>query len=345
MIVPWVMMTPPPGPAGVRCADNKLAVLAQYDATPKEREGLDPAPQGPVLVACDRVAPRPQRRRARRAEDGFTQGVSPPGRGRVGEVAPPPRAHRSGAGPHEARCGLGRSFRALGVVGRERGLQQAVDEVTVAAWGELIRLVGTTGACALAGRPKATHYRSMTEPVHGPTRPRRHAAECVDPRGERAGPAPVARPGLPGPRRRPGVGDAAGRGRLPVQSVHGAPPVPVSQSCTQTRPAPGCAPPGTGCTRSPPACSPWSACPRRGIEAISDIEVSPPSQRRVGQGRGTRHGTSQPGCAGTPTRCCSSTDTQVPLTNSTAGRALQGGEAPLQDQWLLPQRQRRRGAR
>jgi putative transposase len=44
--------------------------------------------------------------------------------------------------------------------------------VTVAACDELIRLVGTTRACTLTGRSKATHYRALAGPVHGPPRPR-----------------------------------------------------------------------------------------------------------------------------------------------------------------------------
>ena len=33
-------------------------------------------------------------------------------------------------------------------------------------------MVGTTRACALTGRSKATHYRALAGPVHGPARPR-----------------------------------------------------------------------------------------------------------------------------------------------------------------------------
>jgi putative transposase len=44
--------------------------------------------------------------------------------------------------------------------------------VTVGACDELICLVGTTRACELTGRSKATHYRALAGPVHGPTRPR-----------------------------------------------------------------------------------------------------------------------------------------------------------------------------
>ncbi len=38
----------------------------------------------------------------------------------------------------------------------------------VATCDELIELVGTTRACALSGRSKATHYRALAGPVHGP---------------------------------------------------------------------------------------------------------------------------------------------------------------------------------
>jgi len=44
--------------------------------------------------------------------------------------------------------------------------------VTVAACDELGELVGTTRACALTGRSKATHYRALAGPAHGPPRSR-----------------------------------------------------------------------------------------------------------------------------------------------------------------------------
>ena len=44
--------------------------------------------------------------------------------------------------------------------------------MTVTACDELIELVGVTRACALTGRSKATHYRALAGPRHGPTRPR-----------------------------------------------------------------------------------------------------------------------------------------------------------------------------
>lgn len=44
--------------------------------------------------------------------------------------------------------------------------------MTVATCDELVPLVGTTRACALAGRSKATHYRALAGPVHGPRPPR-----------------------------------------------------------------------------------------------------------------------------------------------------------------------------
>lgn len=42
----------------------------------------------------------------------------------------------------------------------------------VVACNELIGLVGTTRSCALTGRSKATHYRALTGPLHGPPVPR-----------------------------------------------------------------------------------------------------------------------------------------------------------------------------
>jgi putative transposase len=44
--------------------------------------------------------------------------------------------------------------------------------VTIAACDELIEVVGTTRACALTGRSKATHYRAIAGPLHGPPAPR-----------------------------------------------------------------------------------------------------------------------------------------------------------------------------
>lgn len=44
--------------------------------------------------------------------------------------------------------------------------------MTVATCDELIEVVGTTRACALTGRSKATHYRAMAGPIHGPPAPR-----------------------------------------------------------------------------------------------------------------------------------------------------------------------------
>lgn len=44
--------------------------------------------------------------------------------------------------------------------------------MTVAACDELVPLVGTTRACTLSGRSKATHYRAIAGPVHGPRKPR-----------------------------------------------------------------------------------------------------------------------------------------------------------------------------
>ncbi len=44
--------------------------------------------------------------------------------------------------------------------------------MTVATCDELIDLVGTARACALAGRSKATHYRAIAGPIYGPRKPR-----------------------------------------------------------------------------------------------------------------------------------------------------------------------------
>jgi len=57
--------------------------------------------------------------------------------------------------------------------------------VTVAACDQLVALVGTTRACALTGRSKATHYRALAGPVHGPRRPRGTPSNALDP-AERA---------------------------------------------------------------------------------------------------------------------------------------------------------------
>ena len=44
--------------------------------------------------------------------------------------------------------------------------------MTIATCDELIEVVGTTKACSLTGRSKATHYRAMAGPVYGPPAPR-----------------------------------------------------------------------------------------------------------------------------------------------------------------------------
>ena len=44
--------------------------------------------------------------------------------------------------------------------------------MTVTACDELVALVGTTRACGLSGRSKATHYRALAGPRHGPRKPR-----------------------------------------------------------------------------------------------------------------------------------------------------------------------------
>ena len=53
--------------------------------------------------------------------------------------------------------------------------------MTVATCDELIGLVGTTRACALAGRSKATHYRSLAGPMHGPRPPRATPPNALTP--------------------------------------------------------------------------------------------------------------------------------------------------------------------
>ena len=44
--------------------------------------------------------------------------------------------------------------------------------MTVTTCDELVALVGTTRACALSGRSKATHYRALAGSRHGPRKPR-----------------------------------------------------------------------------------------------------------------------------------------------------------------------------
>ena len=54
----------------------------------------------------------------------------------------------------------------------------------VATCDELIEVVGTTKACALSGRSRATHYRALAGPVHGPRAPRAAPANALT-QGER----------------------------------------------------------------------------------------------------------------------------------------------------------------
>jgi len=53
--------------------------------------------------------------------------------------------------------------------------------VTVVACSELIGLVGTTRSCVLTGRSKASHYRALRGPVHGPPAPRPAPANALTP--------------------------------------------------------------------------------------------------------------------------------------------------------------------
>jgi len=53
--------------------------------------------------------------------------------------------------------------------------------VTLSACDELIGLVGTTRACELTGRSKATHYRALAGPIHGPRRPRDTPSNALTP--------------------------------------------------------------------------------------------------------------------------------------------------------------------
>ena len=51
----------------------------------------------------------------------------------------------------------------------------------VVACNELIPLVGTTRSCALTGRSKASHYRVLSGPTHGPPAPRSTPANALSP--------------------------------------------------------------------------------------------------------------------------------------------------------------------
>ena len=51
--------------------------------------------------------------------------------------------------------------------------------MTIVACAELIPLVGTTRSCRLTGRSKASHYRALTGPVHGPPVPRPTPANAL----------------------------------------------------------------------------------------------------------------------------------------------------------------------
>ena len=53
--------------------------------------------------------------------------------------------------------------------------------MTIVACAELIPLVGTTRSCRLTGRSKATHYRALTGPRHGPPAPRPTPPNALSP--------------------------------------------------------------------------------------------------------------------------------------------------------------------
>ena len=53
--------------------------------------------------------------------------------------------------------------------------------MTAATCDELVPVVGTTRACALTGRSKATHYRAMAGPLHGPPAPRPTPTNALTP--------------------------------------------------------------------------------------------------------------------------------------------------------------------
>ena len=53
--------------------------------------------------------------------------------------------------------------------------------MTLTTCGELIEAVGTTKACSLTGRSKATHYRAMAGPIHGPPAPRPTPSNALTP--------------------------------------------------------------------------------------------------------------------------------------------------------------------
>ncbi len=53
--------------------------------------------------------------------------------------------------------------------------------MTIVACAELIGLVGTTRSCRLTGRSKATHYRALTGPAHGPPAPRPTPPNALSP--------------------------------------------------------------------------------------------------------------------------------------------------------------------
>lgn len=51
--------------------------------------------------------------------------------------------------------------------------------MTVDTCGKLVEAVGTTKACSLSGRSKATHYRARSGPMHGPRAPRGAPANAL----------------------------------------------------------------------------------------------------------------------------------------------------------------------
>lgn len=64
----------------------------------------------------------------------------------------------------------GKSTRALGAALRERGHRQAVEAVITPAVAELAELTSTAKACALLGKPRASHYRASSRSCRGNAR-------------------------------------------------------------------------------------------------------------------------------------------------------------------------------
>ncbi|RAG83362.1 IS3 family transposase [Streptacidiphilus pinicola] len=86
-------------------------------------------------------------------------------RGREREAAPAGGEAGEGTRPEQGRPGSpGKSFGALGNDLRERGLTHAADPVVDEAFTAVEHELGTTAACRLTGRSRATHYRRLKPP-------------------------------------------------------------------------------------------------------------------------------------------------------------------------------------